>query len=108
MPRGGKRPGAGNPSGAHKAREWLRALCADPERRRLFEIALDAELEAGKTDAWFKAFAQGHGNAPQALDVRHGNLDGPITFRAILENCDAGPAGGEGLPASDLAIGGTD
>lgn len=92
--------GAHRKSGAAGAREWLRKLCADPTRREKFEKALDAELAEGKTDAWFKAFAQGHGNPPQALDVKHEGAGAPdAIFRAELaEGVPLHPATAEELP----------
>ena len=67
-------------SGASGAREWLRKLCADPKRREKVRKALDKALDEGNLGPWWTAFTQGHGNPPQALDVKIGGGKQPIRF----------------------------
>lgn len=69
-------------------REWLRRQLGSPERRAAFLRALDKELAEGKTDAFFRALAHGHGQPPQALDIRHAETDaeGQLIYRAAFED----------------------
>lgn len=83
MAGGGRRAGAGRkPSGAKQAREWFRDIVCDPVRRQKFLAALDAQLEAGETAAYFKAMEHGFGRPPQSLNVTGGlSVNGGI-FKA--------------------------
>jgi hypothetical protein len=113
MPRGGTK---GNRGGTGKARgpvvtggrEWLRSLADDPKRRKAFEKALDAQLKAGSGELFGKVFEGGYGRPPQALDVRTTAVGagGQVIYRAAVQGLDS--AEFEGLPGSDVSLGGTD
>lgn len=83
----------------------MRAIADNPEFRELYRKAVEAELRAGKSDAFHRAFEAGYGRPPQALDVNVGGNDKPIRFMFPGESGIPGdlPTDVSGVPVADAA-----
>jgi len=116
----GRRGTKGNRGGGRKlgsvtvtgGRPFVRSLVDNPANRKLvakaFARALRGTNAAEAVAAWDRMFQAAYGRPPQALDVRTADVTPgeQVIYRAVVAGLDS--AEFEGLPGSDVPLGGTD
>jgi len=100
---GGRREGSGRRSAkAVGGRQRMRDLVDNPERWKAFVEKLDADLRAGRSEAFVKCFEHGYGRPPQALDIKHyGESTKTVVHRVQFADGSLAPSPFEGVPAKD-------